>query len=58
MNETLNKDELNRLAKMGSEDGNEAAPTSIFTSIAASIMYCSNVSALTLATVGLSLTIF
>lgn len=40
MNETLNKDELSRLAMLGSEDSNEPAPTSIFTSLAATFTVC------------------
>ena len=43
MNENINKEELNRLAQIGSSDASqEVNPKSIATSIAASILYCSS----------------
>ena len=43
MNENINKEELNRLAQIGSSDASqEVNPKSIATSIAASILYCTS----------------
>lgn len=42
MNETLNSNELEKLAQIGADDSSGGvAPTSIFTSIAATITVCS-----------------
>ncbi|MBD7916625.1 hypothetical protein H9660_15965 [Clostridium sp. Sa3CUN1] len=43
MGESLNKQELNRLAQIGSKDVSEQVdPKSIATTIAASILYCTS----------------
>lgn len=45
MNESLNQNELNRLSQIGADDiSGEVAPTSVFTSIAATITVCTGAS--------------
>lgn len=46
--------ELKRLAEMGGDDNGGIAPYSIGSAIAASLVYCSNVSAVTLATISIT----
>lgn len=58
MKENLNMDELNKMSDIGSADSDgQIAPESIGTSIAATITVCSKVSAATLATVQITLTL-
>lgn len=58
MKENLNMDELNKMSDIGSADSDgQIAPSSIGTSIAATITVCSKVSAATLATVQITLTL-